>query len=380
VREIAGVTSGSAERPRIAVVLTQLGFGGAERQTVELLRRLVDDPWRPSLVVCLSEHLEPYGPVLCELGYRVEVLPRRSSFDAARLWRLRRLLERERTSLVYPVHLLASGYVALATGFGRRLPMLPTVRGARPVRGALRRVVYRRMIRRSPVTLVNSQRGKQVLVADLGVPAERIEVVPNGMDFAALEHEAKGPDPRPGLGIPEQAPLVLYVGKNAPVKDVPRLVRVLGLLLARHPEAHAAIAGHGLDAETGAALGPRLPAERTHWLGPRGDVPALLRGADALLLTSRSEGCPNVVLESLALGTPVVSGDVGDVRGMLGEALAELVVPPEKDEAYTDALERVLAEPAAYARRAAERRPELERRFGTPAMVEATVALWRRLA
>jgi glycosyltransferase involved in cell wall biosynthesis len=361
------------------VVLTQLGYGGAERQTVELLRRLAGGPWQPELVVCLSEDLEPHGPLLREMGYRLEVLPRRGSFDPARVWRLRALLARERIDLVHAVHLLASGYVALATRFGRKPPMLPTVRGARRVRGALRRAVYRRMIRRSPVTLVNSEQGKRILAADLGVPEDRLEVVPNGIDFEALDRAASGADPRPGLGIPAGAPLVLYVGKNAPVKDVPRLVRVLGELLARHPEAHAVVAGHGLDSAAGVALGPNLPGDRAHWLGPRSDVPLLLASADALLLTSRSEGCPNVVLEALALGTPVVSGDVGDVRGMVGEQLAELIVPPDRDEAYAAALDRVLGDPGAFGRRAAERRPELERRFGTRAMVQRTIALWQRL-
>jgi glycosyltransferase involved in cell wall biosynthesis len=373
------VSEHAAPTPRVAVVLTQLGYGGAERQTVELLRRIVDSSWRPRLVACLSEHLQPYGPELEALGYRLEVFPRTGSFDAGRLWRLRRLLRGEGIGLVHAVHLLASGYAALATGFGRRPPMLPTVRGARPVRGRLRRAVYRRMIRRSPITLVNSESGRRVLAEDLSVPAERLQVVPNGLDFEALDQRAGDGRARLELGIPAGAPVVLYVGKDAPVKDVPRLVRVLGRVLERRPEAHSIVVGHGLDAAARARLAPRLPAERAHWLGARGDVPALMAEADALVLTSRSEGCPNVVLEALALGTPVVSGDVGDVRLIVGEDLSELVVPRDRDQEYVDALGKVLGQRDAYAGRARKRRPELERRFGMEAMVSRTLEAWERL-
>lgn len=374
------MSAGQRAHPRVAVVLTQLGYGGAERQTAELLRRLVGSAWEPALVICLSEHLEPYGPELCRLGYRLEVLPRSGSFDAARLWRLRRLLVRERIGLVHAVHLLASGYVALATGFGRRVPMLPTIRGARRAKGRLRRAVYRRMLRRCPVTLVNSQSGRRTVAEDLRVPAERMAVVPNGLDFAELDRRAAEGEPlRAELGAPDDAPVLLYVGKHAPVKDVPRLMRVLASVLDRHPRAHAVLAGPGLDPDRAADLGAALPLERTHWLGPRDDVPRLMAGADVLVLTSRSEGCPNVVLEALALGTPTVSGDVGDVRDILGDPLSELVVPRDRDDAYGAALDRVLSDRRRHAALAGNRRPELERRFGMEAMVAATVETWSRL-
>lgn len=373
----------SEGRPRIAVVLTQLGYGGAEKQMVEVLRRVVGGDLEPCLVVCLSEHLEPYGPVLRELGYRIDVLSRTGSFDVGRLLRLRALLRAERIDLVHGVHLLASGYCALATGFGRRPRLVPTVRGARPVKGWLRRVVYRRMIARCPFTLVNSQRGLEVICADLGVPGERLTVVPNGTDFDGLAEAAAQAGGRDGwrrtLGIPAAAPLVAYVGKDAPVKNIPRMVRVLAAWLARRPEAYAVIAGTGLGGDAASRFGGGLPAGRVHWLGTRSDVPALLAASDVVLLTSNSEGCPNVVIESLALGTPVVSGDVGDVRAIVGDDLAPLIVAPDDVSAYVEALDAVVKDPAAWRQRALARRPALEERFGMTAMVRSTTATWHHL-
>jgi len=365
--------------PRVAVVVSQLGFGGAERQTAELLAALRGRPDEPRLVICLSADLEPYGPRLVELGYRLEVIPRGTSFDLARLFRLRRLFRNERIDLVHAVHLLASGYAFLAAWPGRRPIVLPSVRGAEAGPGALRRLVYRRMFQACPRALVNSSRGARFMHEILGAPADRIAVIPNGVDFAALAAAARPDLLRSELGIPPAAPLVAYVGKDSRVKNVPRAVEVVRRARAAHRDLHAVFVGEGLDEEARGKLAPDLPPGPVRLLGPRPDVPSILAAADALLLTSDSEGCPNVVIEALALGTPVVSADVGDVAEIVGGAGAGMVVPRGDVDAYVAALGRLFGDRSAA--RAAVRRelPRLEARYGLAAMVEGTLALWREL-
>jgi glycosyltransferase involved in cell wall biosynthesis len=365
--------------PRVAVVVSQLGFGGAERQTAALLTALRGRPEEPRLVVCLSADLEPHGPRLVELGYRLEVLEREGSFDLSRLLRLRRLFRGERIDLVHAVHLLASGYAFLAAWPARRPVVLPSVRGAEAGPGALRRLVYRRMFRACPRALVNSSRGARFMQEVLGAPADRIAVIPNGVDFTALAVAARPGALRSELGIPAAAPLVAFVGKDSRVKNVPRAVEVVRRARAARPDLHAVFVGGGLDEEARGRLAPDLPPGPVRLLGPRRDVPAVLAASDALLLTSDSEGCPNVVIEALALGTPVVSADVGDVAGIVGTGGAGAVVPRGDVDAYVAALGQLLDD--RQAARAAVRRelPRLEARYGLAAMVEGTLALWREL-
>jgi glycosyltransferase involved in cell wall biosynthesis len=364
--------------PRVALVVSQLGFGGAERQTVALLAALRGRPEEPRLVVCLSSDLEPHGLALIELGYRLEVLPRAGSFDLVRLRRLRRLLRGERIDLVHAVHLLASGYAFLAAWPGRRPVVLPSVRGTEAGPGALRRLVYRRMFRACPRALVNSSRGARFMQDVLGAPADRIAVIPNGVDFAALAAAARPDALRSELGIPPAVPLIAYVGKNSRVKNVPRAVEVVRRARTAHRNLQVVFVGGGLDEQARETLAPDLPPAQVRLLGPRRDVPSILAASDALLLTSDSEGCPNVVIEALALGTPVVSADVGDVAVILG-ARGGSVVPRGDIDAYGAALGRLLDDrPAA---RAAVRQefPRLQARYGLAAMVEGTLALWREL-
>ncbi len=366
--------------PRTAMVFTQLGLGGAERQHFLLLRRLAErgHPWRPAVVACLSEDLEPYGPALEELGYRLVVLPRRGSFDLGRLLRLRRLFREERIDLCHAVHLLASGYCWLAARGGGPL-VLPTIRGGVTGRGRLRRLLYALAFTRSPVILANSERGREVLEAAYGVPPGTVEVIPNGFDLEEIARLAAAPVLRRERGIPADAPVVLYVGKLTPVKNVPRLAGTLRLAMEREPRLHATLAGVGLGEEARGQAFAGLPADRLHLLGPRPDVPALLGDADALVLTSDSEGFPNVVVEALAAGVPVVSTAVGDVPRIVRDGVTGRVVPSGTPEDLSAALLEVLADRKGYAARVREALPHLAARYGLDAMVDRTLAAWARL-
>ena len=101
--------------PRVGVVVTQFGYGGAEKQTFELLRMLKGTSWQPVGVYCLSNQVDPYGSALRALGYRLVVIPRQFSYDPLRLLMLRRALDRDGVTMVHGVHLLASAYAWLAT-------------------------------------------------------------------------------------------------------------------------------------------------------------------------------------------------------------------------------------------------------------------------
>ncbi len=365
--------------PRIAVTLTQLGYGGAERQTYELLRRLAGRPWAPRVVICLSEQLEPYGPRIEALGYPLRVIPRRSSFDLGRLRRLGAELRAERIELVHAVHLLASGYTWLARRAIAGRCMLPTVRGTVVHPGRLKSWTYRRMLRGCPVTLVNSRRGAAFLSARFGAPAERLRVVPNGVDFSRLRSEASGAL-RAELGVDPELGLVGLVGKLRPVKNIPRFVEILRRLLAGGAPVAGVLIGHGLDEAARAALAPDLPARRLHLLGPRDDVPALLADLDLLLLTSDSEGCPNVVIEALGCGVPVVAGNVGDVGEMITPSrTGEIIDPPDDVESFVDAARRVLADRHAYHQRVLADRARLEGQYSLDAMTRSTVELWQQV-
>lgn len=363
----------------VCVVVTQLGRGGAETQTVELLRLLTESPWRPVRVVCLSSDLVPHGDAIQTLGYPLEVLERGGSFDVGRLARLRWLLLRDRIDLVHAVHLLASGYSFLSTRAARGPAVLPSVRGTVVEPGAIRSAVYRWMFRSCRRALVNSHRGAAFAQAKFRVPPGRIAVVPNGIDFARLKARSLETDLRRELGISPSASVVAYVGKRSTVKNIPRFLATWRAVSEHAPDTHAVLVGGGLGPGDRDELLGGCPRERTHFLGPRDDVPSVIAGSDVLVLTSNSEGSPNVVLEALAVGTPVVSTDVGDVRRMVEHGRTGFVEEDGSPENLARAVSRVLDQRATFREAIESDRGRLEREYSLSAMAAGTVRLWEEI-
>ena len=160
----------------------------------------------------------------------------------------------------------------------------------------------------------------------LGYPAGKLTAIPNGVDYRQFA-EAK-PIELTQLGLPAGQRAILFVG---------RLDRQKGLddLLANCPRVLAALPQHDLvlvgDGPERAALkdlaAARGIAGRVHFAGWRADVPEILAAADLLVLPSRWEGMPNVVLEAMAAGKPVVATRAHGVEDALGELAKEQCVP-----------------------------------------------------
>ena len=184
------------------------------------------------------------------------------------------------------------------------------------------------------------------IARELGVRADRIHLLPNGVDggaFAALPRA----DARRKLHEPEAGRLLLFVGRLVAVKGVDVLLRALAAHNAATPEraARLVLVGEGplrgrlesLAAELGLAGSVRFLGQR-----PPEEVALWLNAADALVLSSHNEGCPNVVLEALSCGTPVVASRVGAVPDLL-DARCGVICQPGDPAALADALGRALA-------------------------------------
>jgi teichuronic acid biosynthesis glycosyltransferase TuaC len=185
----------------------------------------------------------------------------------------------------------------------------------------------------------------------LGVPEGRARCVVNGVD-TAIFHEADRTEARRELGLEPDARIVLYVGWIAPTKGLRELAAAFGALAPRHPRQQMLLIGEGtLRAELeqiGARfrlLGRRDSSEIARWMA----------AADLFCLPSWSEGCPNVVVEALACGRPVVSTAVGGIPELVDSPVKGTLVAPHDIDALTRALEDALARPwdeAAIARAA----------------------------
>lgn len=174
----------------------------------------------------------------------------------------------------------------------------------------------------------------------LGVPPERIAVVPNGVD-GTLFHPRDRAQARARLGLPATGRLVVYVGRLVRDKGLFELIEAVASLAPSHPELSLALVGDGAArAECEAAVQRAGAPVRLAGARPLDEIPLWLAAADLFVLPSWSEGTPNVLLEALACGRRAVATHVGGIPDvMTAPALGELV-PPRDPAALAAAVAR----------------------------------------
>src|SRR5207247_3649750 len=142
--------------------------------------------------------------------------------------------------------------------------------------------------------------------------------------------------------------VVIAVARLVPLKNLRLLIEAVAKVCVRLPDTHLLIVGDGPErAAVRARVAELGLTDSVTFAGsvPQGDLPLFYRAADVFALSSDFDNSPNVVLEAMASGLPVVATDVGGVRDFVAEGIGGAVVPPGNATALANALERYLAQP-----------------------------------
>ncbi len=294
----------------IALVITDLDPGGAEKALVALALGLNRSVWAPSVVCLAGEGV--LAERLRTAGIPVQFLNVRRSNPVQAVGRLASAFAMNPPRLIQSFLFHANVASRLAAA---KLAQRPPVLGG--IRVAERQRKWHLTLERLTqglglgwVCVSNAVRDFSIQTARLD--ERRLTVIPNGID--AAEYDAVGPVPRSGLADDPNNLIALFAGRLDVQKGVDLLLDAFAS--AQHLPLSLAIAGDGpLREEVVTRLreDARL-AGRARWLGRRDDVPALLKAADMLVLPSRWEGMPNVVLEAMAAGRPIIATDVDGTR------------------------------------------------------------------
>jgi glycosyltransferase involved in cell wall biosynthesis len=184
-------------------------------------------------------------------------------------------------------------------------------------------------------------------LSELGVPEARIEVLRNGVDLELFAPRDR-PAARGEAGLDANAAIVLSIGSLVPLKGHDLVIRALAGL----PDAVLVIVGEGPQAGRLRALVERLGlGARVRFLGmvPQERLVTLYNAADVAVLASSREGFPNVLLEALACGTPVVASAVGGTPEIVAAPVAGRLVEARSPEALQASIQDLLADPPARA-------------------------------
>lgn len=333
---------------KIALIVTNLVGGGAEKVMIKLAAGLAGRAHEIHLILLehLMEHAPPPQVAVHALTGANRRLPKGVLGKWAAAWRLRRLLRR--LAGQRPFDLVVSTLpFADEVAVRARLPRhwcriadtlsteIARLRRSSPGKAARRLRRYHKLYDHHRLIAVSDGVADD-LRGPLGIRGARIERIYNPFDLTVIRARATE-----SVTLPRR-PYVIHIGRFSRQKrhdvlldawarlDVPhRLV----LLVAPDPQLLEMIANRGLD-------------QRVIVAGFQSNPYPWIAAADLLVLSSDHEGLPNVIIEALALGTPVVSTDCpAGPREILGEQFTDFLVPVGDSVALANAMGRALAGP-----------------------------------
>jgi glycosyltransferase involved in cell wall biosynthesis len=289
------------------------------------------------------------GETLRAEGFAVYVLGRREGFDWRCAQRLARLVRDEQIAIVHAHQYTPFFYAAVARLFRRNRPIVFTEHGRffpdyrRPKRVLANRLL---LARRDRVVGVGNA-VRQALIDNEGLPGKRVEVVYNGIDLAPY---AQGAAPCRAdicreFAFSDDDWLIVQVARLDTIKDHPTAIRAFDRVRAARGNARLLLVGEGpTRASIEAEIARRHLQKFVRLAGTRNDVPRLLKAADVLWLTSKSEGIPLTLIEGMAAGLPVVATNVGGVAEVVDRGTTGLLTPPGDDAALAEAVLRLAAQ------------------------------------
>jgi glycosyltransferase involved in cell wall biosynthesis len=345
------------------------GIGGSERHLLSLLPALGALGLEPAFVGLddPASAPQPFYDALDEAGIPYERLRARRDLDPVLAVSLRRTLRRLRPDLVHTHLVHADLYGALAA----RSRLVSTKHNDDRFRTGPFRFVERALTRRAERVIAITRALVRFNVEQVGLPAEKIEVVPYGLD------EPPAPwGENPPTGVPDDARVLLAVSRLVEQKGVDRVVRALPAIRARHPAATLVVLGEGPERAALESLARDLGVgDAVFLLGRVPDVAAWLERADVLVHAARWEGFGLALLEAMLAGLPIVATDLSSVAELVVAGETGLLVEPE---GIAPAVDRLLADDDLRKRLGRGGLTRARTEFSVDAMANRTAAVYDR--
>ncbi|MFH1754367.1 MAG: glycosyltransferase [Candidatus Latescibacterota bacterium] len=370
------------KKHKILILDNSLNMGGLEKKLFEFVSRIDTDRFAVA-ICCLKEggyFREPFK----ELGVPFYENIQSSRYDPRAYNRLSRIIREEKADIIYSFahsNTVLLSHIAMMNRLVRAWIVSLHATGS-PSGGRLIGPVTKRMLSRVSRFIAVAHEHKKYLVEVEGLPADNIEVIHNGVNVRKYHPGPAKSALKKELGIEPGDRVITTIASLNPRKRHDLLLQAAADVLERHPRARFLLVGGGPERQRLERMAEDLAiGERVIFAGIRDDVDDILRASELFVLSSMrgTETFPNVLLEAMACGLPVVSTDVGSVRELVAADESATVVPPENAGKLAAAIDTLLAdEEKARAFSVAGRRI-VEERFTIEQMCEKREKLFDAL-
>jgi glycosyltransferase involved in cell wall biosynthesis len=362
---------------RVLYLAHAFHVGGAEEMAFTLARRL---PRRFASSVCCITSSGPMGDEMRRAGIGVEVLGLMPGLKRPQdVWALRSHLARIKPHIVHTFLITASLYGRAAAILARVPVVIGTEVNVYARKAASHIVAERLLLRGTDCVIASAEAVRDFYVDQVHADRDRVKVIYNAVDWAAIEPSQSRAAWRASIGLPATADVVTIIARLTEQKAHCVLFEALASTPALHAT-HLLVVG---DGELGDALRRRADelgiSARTHFVGARRDLGNVLAASDVFVMPSLWEGLPLSLVLAMGAGLPVVATRVAGIPEVVEHGTRGLLVEPGDSAALGAALAHLVSDPDRRRHLGCAAREFVLPRFGADTYVSAVASLYDSL-
>lgn len=358
----------------VLTMLSALKSGGAERVQARVIPSLADAGVSTTVCTVTDRTEASIAADFADTGAPHISLSGRRAFDPAAWLRLRRMLSSGVFDVVHAhdqQSQIVAGYVCATSRvplvFSRHV-VVDWVTGARTKARAKAVALATRI---GPSHVITVSDAVADLLIEKGYPSERTTTVYNGIDTRRFTRRRDKSSARRLLGWDLDRPVATMISVMRPMKAFDLLFDAAVRVRTKIPDLALKIVGDGKTEQQVRRDASPL-GDTVEFCGARDDIPVILEASDVVVLASRIEALPTVLIEAGAMGTPVVATRVGGVPEIVDDRRTGLVVDPEDPAALAEAIEAVLLQPDLACRLGESAPAHIAAKFSFEAQARAT--------
>jgi len=365
---------------KLLLLIPTLDHSGAEKQLALLATRLPRDEFDVHVVTLTRGG--PYESMIRDAGVRLTKLNKRLKLDPLALWRLKSILDIEAPDILHSWIFAANAYGRLLAGKKSRPRVLVSERCVDSWKSPWQLWLDRRQIARTTRLIGNSESVAE-FYRNLGVPAEKLVVIPNGIDLPEMTNRQSSAARDAALAefqIPAGSRVVGFAGRLARQKRVADIVWAMQLLKQLTDRVYLMLIGDGPERQSLMDLANHMSCDHlVRFVGHRNDAARLIGLFNVLWLASDFEGMSNSIMEAMAAGVPVVASDIPPNRELVEDGRTGFLVKVGDSVGIAQFTDRILADAALAQRLGEAGRERMKNNFGVERMVAAHADLYRQV-
>ncbi len=340
-------------KKKILHIIQSLGNGGCENMMLRTLPLL--DGFEHKIITL--KELGELTPAFVSAGITVETVHCNGFFDISGIRHLQKVVKEENPHIIitYLFHADILGRLFLSRCHSelveesqpsqhiKTIPIIPFLRTTyNHPKYLIARLLEKATKHLVPRYLANSEAVKDFYVNKIGVPSEKIAIIPNGIDIAYFDSIASDPELKKSLGIKPDDFVIICVANLHINKGHKYLLEAFEEVYKRNKNTQLLIIGDGAEKNNlEQQIKNYQSKDNIHFLGRRTDVPQLLKLSDCFVLPTLFEGMSNAIMEAMAANLPVITTDIPENRELIENGKTGIFVPVKNNLAITQAIERI---------------------------------------